>query len=136
MLWLPAMHPWPCCWELTTSLPVGLWSVSARFAPSSMTPRANSRTCSPAHGSLSPRLCVPRQPDFAAGKPPLVRAAYRDRKAAARVRHSSFATQARDQGLTRQEIEDVAVAWEAWGAHPDAWFTIVHGEVVITLPQE
>ncbi len=31
---------------------------------------------------LKVMICVPRQPDFAPGKPPLVRAAYRDRKAA------------------------------------------------------
>lgn len=31
---------------------------------------------------LKVMICVPRQPDFAAGKPPFVRAAYRDRKAA------------------------------------------------------
>jgi hypothetical protein len=31
---------------------------------------------------LKVMICLPRQPDFAAGKPPLVRATYRDRKAA------------------------------------------------------
>lgn len=36
-------------------LPVGLVVGLARFAPSSMTSRATSRTCSPAHGSLSAR---------------------------------------------------------------------------------
>jgi len=53
---------------------------------------------------------------------------------AARVRHSNFASQAVDQGLGPQEVEDIAVAWETWGEDPDAWFTIVHGEVLITRP--
>lgn len=55
---------------------------------------------------------------------------------AARVRRSDFAGQAVAQGLTPEEVEDIALAWEHWGGHPDAWFTIVHGEVVITLSAE
>lgn len=51
---------------------------------------------------------------------------------AARVRHSDFADQAAAQGLSSQEIEDTAIAWEQWSQHPDAWFSMVHGEVITT----
>ena len=50
---------------------------------------------------------------------------------AERVTASSFAEQVREQGLaTAEELEVLAGEWRAWGEAPDAWFTIVHGEVI------
>lgn len=54
---------------------------------------------------------------------------------AERVTHSSFAEQAVATGLaTTSEIQEMSDAWRAWGAHPDAWFVMVHGEILATAP--
>jgi SAM-dependent methyltransferase len=48
-----------------------------------------------------------------------------------RVVASAFADQAVDGGLaTRAELEAMSDAWRAWSASPDAWFAIVHGEIL------
>ncbi|WP_228255224.1 methyltransferase domain-containing protein [Ornithinimicrobium avium] len=53
-----------------------------------------------------------------------------------RARHSAFATQAVDAGLaTAADLEDFATAWAAWSQDPDAWFAMVHGEVVARVPE-
>ena len=50
---------------------------------------------------------------------------------AARVTSSDFAGQALDLGLTTdRDLRRLADAWREWGAHPDGWLTIVHGEVL------
>lgn len=47
-----------------------------------------------------------------------------------RVRASAFATQALERGFaTRQQLEDIARAWEEWAGSPDAWFGILHSEI-------
>jgi ubiquinone/menaquinone biosynthesis C-methylase UbiE len=53
---------------------------------------------------------------------------------AERVTQSAFAQQALDRGLADVgELQDLARAWRTWAAAPDAWFTIVHGEVLGTV---
>ena len=50
-----------------------------------------------------------------------------------RVVHSGFAEQAERYGLaTRRDLESMRVAWREWGGAPDAWFAVVHGEVLAT----
>ena len=50
---------------------------------------------------------------------------------ATRATSSDFARQAVDRGLaTTGRLEDIAGAWLEWGAHPDGWLAIVHGEVL------
>ena len=50
-----------------------------------------------------------------------------------RVVASAFAEQAVDRGLaTPAELDDLAAAWRAWSASPDAWFAILHGEIRAT----
>lgn len=44
---------------------------------------------------------------------------------------SAFAQTALDAGVaTEAELEQTAAAWRRWGAHEDAWFTVLHGEVI------
>lgn len=46
---------------------------------------------------------------------------------------SAFATTAVGAGLaSAAELERVAAAWRRWGQHEDAWFTLVHGELICT----
>lgn len=47
-----------------------------------------------------------------------------------RVRQSNFAIQAANQGLSPEQIEGIATAWEQWGQDPDAWFCLLHGDVI------
>jgi SAM-dependent methyltransferase len=50
---------------------------------------------------------------------------------AERVTSSDFAGHALDLGLTtRDELEALAAAWRAWAADDDAWFAVVHGEIL------
>ncbi|HLV55680.1 MAG TPA: methyltransferase domain-containing protein [Actinotalea caeni] len=50
---------------------------------------------------------------------------------AERVEHSSFATHAVDGGhATPDELADVARAWRDWASLDDAWFVVVHGELL------
>ena len=50
---------------------------------------------------------------------------------AERVRHSDLAETALATGqATEQDLDDLAAGWLRWGASPDGWFTIVHGEVL------
>ncbi|GAA3887284.1 methyltransferase domain-containing protein [Streptomyces sedi] len=44
---------------------------------------------------------------------------------------SAFAERARALGLaTARELDESAAAWRAWGADPDGWFLVPHGELL------
>ncbi|MGH3718149.1 MAG: methyltransferase domain-containing protein [Pseudonocardiaceae bacterium] len=48
-----------------------------------------------------------------------------------RVTSSALATQAVDRNLaTREDLKDIAAAWRHWTEHDDAWFVVLHGEVL------
>jgi len=50
-----------------------------------------------------------------------------------RMTTSAIAEQAeREQFATRPELEAMAAAWRAWAADPDAWFAVLHGEIICT----
>ncbi|MEX1335044.1 MAG: methyltransferase domain-containing protein [Candidatus Limnocylindrales bacterium] len=50
---------------------------------------------------------------------------------AERTVSSAVAEQAVAGGIAdREELEDVAAGWRDWAAHPDAWFGILHGEIL------
>jgi ubiquinone/menaquinone biosynthesis C-methylase UbiE len=50
---------------------------------------------------------------------------------AERVLHSSFASHATDGGYaSSEELTELAQAWRDWAAQDDAWFVVVHGEVL------
>jgi ubiquinone/menaquinone biosynthesis C-methylase UbiE len=52
---------------------------------------------------------------------------------AERVTGSRFAEQALGEGrATRAELEGIASAFRDWAAHPDAWFAMIHGELLIS----
>jgi ubiquinone/menaquinone biosynthesis C-methylase UbiE len=52
---------------------------------------------------------------------------------AERITSTTLAEQAITRGLaTREELDAMGTAWRRWAAHPDAWFTVVHGEVLCT----
>jgi ubiquinone/menaquinone biosynthesis C-methylase UbiE len=50
-----------------------------------------------------------------------------------RVSGEVFVSQAAEQGLDAADVAQLADAWRAWGVAPDAWFTIVHGELLARL---
>lgn len=48
-----------------------------------------------------------------------------------RILGSAFATQLLDEGrATQQDLEEISAAFRTWTADPDAWFTVLHGEIV------
>ncbi|KIF02021.1 ubiquinone biosynthesis methyltransferase UbiE [Streptomyces sp. RSD-27] len=48
-----------------------------------------------------------------------------------RTTASSYAAVAEGGGhATSAELEDIAAAWRAWGAAPDAWFSVLNGELL------
>jgi SAM-dependent methyltransferase len=48
-----------------------------------------------------------------------------------RVLASSFAYQALDRGMATQDtLDGISRAWHEWAAEPDAWFAMLHGEVL------
>ena len=50
---------------------------------------------------------------------------------AERVTTSTFAEHALAHGLaTKSELDELASAWLAWAAHDDAWFAVLHGEIL------
>lgn len=51
-----------------------------------------------------------------------------------RVAGRTFAKQADEQGVTPSDLERIAAGWRAWGDAPDAWFAIIHGELLVQLP--
>ena len=50
---------------------------------------------------------------------------------AERMTDSAIAQQARAEGFaTDAELREIADAWRAWAAHPDGWYSVLHGEVL------
>ena len=48
-----------------------------------------------------------------------------------RVEQSSFATQAVEYGLSdADELAAIAGAWRGWAEQPDAWYALLHGEIL------
>lgn len=53
---------------------------------------------------------------------------------AERATSSDFGLQAIDRGLAgRDDLRRIADAWREWGAHPDGWLSVVHGEVLAVV---
>lgn len=54
---------------------------------------------------------------------------------AERVVSSAFATQALEAGLAvPAELADLADGWRQWGEQPNAWFAVLHGELLAVAP--
>ena len=54
---------------------------------------------------------------------------------AERVVRSDFATQALATGLAdAAELAELSAGWRQWGEHPDAWFAVLHGELLAEVP--
>ena len=52
-----------------------------------------------------------------------------------RMRSSSVGDQAVEAGIcTRADLDAMAEAFTEWAAHPDAWFAVLHGEIVARAP--
>jgi ubiquinone/menaquinone biosynthesis C-methylase UbiE len=50
---------------------------------------------------------------------------------AERMTSSAIAEQAVREGFaTRAELDAMVAAWRGWAAHPDAWFAMIHGEIL------
>jgi SAM-dependent methyltransferase len=50
---------------------------------------------------------------------------------AARVSDSTLSQRVMELALADQaELDDLAAGWRAWAAHDDAWFAVLHGEVL------
>ena len=50
---------------------------------------------------------------------------------AERIVASPLADRARETGIaTGSELQAVSEAWQHWAADPDAWFTVLHGEIL------
>ncbi|MEX3508719.1 methyltransferase domain-containing protein [Kocuria carniphila] len=50
---------------------------------------------------------------------------------AARVRASSYGSRAVELGLsTPAELDEISEAWESWAGEPDAWFAMLHTEIL------
>jgi SAM-dependent methyltransferase len=48
-----------------------------------------------------------------------------------RISATRLADQAVERGLaTRDELADLADGWRSWAAHDDAWFAVLHGEIL------
>ncbi|NGN65390.1 methyltransferase domain-containing protein [Streptomyces sp. A7024] len=52
-----------------------------------------------------------------------------------RTTDSDYARMAVDGGhATRGDLERIAAAWREWGACEDAWFAVLHGEILCRVP--
>jgi SAM-dependent methyltransferase len=51
-----------------------------------------------------------------------------------RVGGATFARQTAEQGTSSPDLQRIAAGWRAWGDAPDAWFAILHGELLAQLP--
>ena len=44
---------------------------------------------------------------------------------------SAIARQAVTEGLaTEHELREIADGWRRWAKHPDAWYAVLHGEIL------
>jgi ubiquinone/menaquinone biosynthesis C-methylase UbiE len=43
----------------------------------------------------------------------------------------TFVKQAAEQGATVADVDRIAAGWRTWGDAPDAWFAILHGELLV-----
>ena len=52
-----------------------------------------------------------------------------------RMTESAIARQAVSEGLaTETELHEIAQGWRRWAAHPDAWYVVLHGEILCCAP--
>jgi hypothetical protein len=48
-----------------------------------------------------------------------------------RMTESTIARQAVTDGLaTEKELREIAEGWRRWATHPDAWYAVLHGEIL------
>ena len=48
-----------------------------------------------------------------------------------RMTDSAIARQAVTEGLaTEEELRGIADGWRRWATHPDAWYVVLHGEIL------
>jgi hypothetical protein len=48
-----------------------------------------------------------------------------------RMTDSAIARQAVTEGLaTENELREIADGWRRWAKHPDAWYAVLHGEIL------
>jgi hypothetical protein len=47
-----------------------------------------------------------------------------------RVIGEVFTAQAAEAGVSADEVAAMAAGWRSWGADPDAWFLVPHGELL------
>ena len=54
------------------------------------------------------------------------------------TRYSSpvFAAQAAELGVGQDGIDEIASGWRTWGSDPDAWFVVLHGELLARPGQD
>ncbi len=53
---------------------------------------------------------------------------------AERILSSSLASQAVEYGLASQaDLERISQGWRQWMMHPDAWFTVLNGELILPI---
>jgi hypothetical protein len=46
---------------------------------------------------------------------------------------SAIARQAVTEGLaTEKELREIAEGWRRWATYPDAWYAVLHGEILCT----
>jgi SAM-dependent methyltransferase len=52
-----------------------------------------------------------------------------------RMTESALGVRAIEIGLaTADDLQEMAGAWRRWAAHPDAWFGLLHGEILCRVP--
>jgi SAM-dependent methyltransferase len=54
-----------------------------------------------------------------------------------RTTQSAFGHRAVELGfVSRPDVAEIAAAWRRWTAHPDAWFALLHGEILCRVDNE
>jgi ubiquinone/menaquinone biosynthesis C-methylase UbiE len=52
-----------------------------------------------------------------------------------RITESGIARQAVAEGFaSTNELRDIADGWRRWADHPDGWFAVLHGEILVKVP--
>jgi ubiquinone/menaquinone biosynthesis C-methylase UbiE len=49
-----------------------------------------------------------------------------------RILESAMAHQARADGVPESTLQGISAAWRAWSTTPDAWLSLLHGEIIAT----